>query len=96
MFTAAYSAFHQQYPNITIVPREGVVRDLQRLISQGDLDIGFLTLTDMDRTNDVYETIYREELFLAIPSIHLLRFYLLLENPMLLWISVLCNMNPLL
>ena len=54
MFTAAYSAFHQQYPNITIVPREGVVRDLQRLISQGDLDIGFLTLTDMDRTNDVY------------------------------------------
>ncbi len=85
MFTAAYSAFHQQYPNITIVPREGVVRDLQRL-----------TLTDMDRTNDVYETIYREELFLAIPSIHLLRFYLLLENPMLLWISVLCNMNPLL
>ena len=35
MFTAAYSAFHQQYPNITIVPREGVVRDLQRLISQG-------------------------------------------------------------
>lgn len=70
MFTAAYSAFHQQYPNITIVPREGVVRDLQRLISQGDLDIGFLTLTDKDRTNDVYETIYREELFLAIPSIH--------------------------
>ena len=41
MFTAAYSAFHQQYLNITIVPREGVVRDLQRLISQGDLDIGF-------------------------------------------------------
>ncbi len=70
MFTAAYSAFHQQYPNITIVPRKGIVRDLQRLISQGDLDIGFLTLTDMDRTNDVYETIYREELFLAIPSIH--------------------------
>lgn len=70
MFTSAYSAFHQQYPNITIVPREGVVRELQKLISQGDLDIGFLTMTDNDRTNDLYETIYREELFLAVPSIH--------------------------
>lgn len=70
MFTSAYSAFHQQYPNITIVPREGVVRDLQRLISQGELDIGFLTLTDKDRTGDFYETIYTEELFLAVPSIH--------------------------
>lgn len=70
MFTSAYSAFHQLYPNITIVPREGVVRDLQRLISQGDLDIGFLTLTDKDRTNDCYETIYTEEIFLAVPSIH--------------------------
>lgn len=70
MFTSAYSAFHQQYPNITIVPREGVVRDLQKLIAQGDLDIGFLTLTDKDRTNDTYETIYTEEIFLAVPSIH--------------------------
>ncbi len=70
MFTSAYSVFHQQYPNITIVPREGVVRDLQKLISQGDLDIGFLMLTDKDRTCDSYETIYTEEIFLAVPSIH--------------------------
>lgn len=70
MFTTAYSAFHQLYPNIVIEPREGVVRDLQKLISQGDLDIGFLTLTDADRTNDLYETIYTEELFLAVPSVH--------------------------
>lgn len=70
MFTSAYSVFHQMYPNITIVPREGVVRDLQKFISQGDLDIGFLTLTENDRTGDSYETIYTEEIFLAVPSVH--------------------------
>lgn len=70
MFTAAYRAFHQRYPNIAIAPREGTVRELQRQIAQGDLDIGFLTLSDTDRTGDVYETIYTEELFLAVPSIH--------------------------
>ncbi len=70
MFTTAYQVFHQRYPNIIIEPREGVVRELQKLISQGDLDIGFLTLTDADRTDDLYETIYTEELFLAVPSVH--------------------------
>ena len=70
MFTAAYTTFHQLYPNIIVEPREGVVRDLQKLLAQGDLDIGFLTLTDADRTGDVYETIYTEELFLAVPSVH--------------------------
>ncbi|MDO5416863.1 MAG: LysR family transcriptional regulator [Lachnospiraceae bacterium] len=70
MFTSAYSIFHQQYPNIVIEPKEGIVRNLQKLISQGDLDIGFLTLTDADRTDDIYETVYTEELFLAVPSGH--------------------------
>ena len=70
MFTSAYSIFHQLYPNIIIEPKEGIVRRLQKLISDGDLDIGFLTLTDADRTDDVYETIYTEELFLAVPSGH--------------------------
>lgn len=70
MFTSAYSTFHQIYPNIIIEPKEGIVRRLQKLISDGDLDIGFLTLTDADRTDDVYETIYTEELFLAVPSGH--------------------------
>ncbi len=70
MFTTVYATFHQLYPNIVIEPQEGIVHDLQRLISQGDLDIGFLTLTDKDQTADVYENIYTEELFLAVPSGH--------------------------
>ena len=70
MFTSSYAVFHQLYPNIIIEPKEGIVRDLQKLICQGDLDIGFLTLTDKDRTDDIYETIYTEELFLAVPSGH--------------------------
>lgn len=70
MFTSAYSQFHQTYPNIEVVPKEGNVRTLQKLIASGDLDIGFLTLTDPDKTNDIYETIYTEEMFIAIPSGH--------------------------
>lgn len=70
MFVSAYALFHREYPNIDIVLKEHNVRTLQKLIAQGDLDIGFLTLTDADRTGDVYETIYTEELFLAVPSRH--------------------------
>ena len=70
MFTSSYAVFHQLYPNIIIEPKEGIVRVLQKLICQGDLDIGFLTHTVKDRTDDIYETIYTEELFLAVPSGH--------------------------
>lgn len=70
MFTKVYGAFHQLYPHVVIEPVEGIVRELQKKIAMGDLDLAFLTLTDRDRTDDVYEPIYREELFLVIPSSH--------------------------
>lgn len=70
MFTQVYATFHQLYPNVIIEPVEGIVRNLQKLIAQGDLDICFLTLTDKDRTDDIYEPIYEEELFLVIPAGH--------------------------
>lgn len=70
MFARTYPIFHQLYPNIIVEPKEGVVRKLQKLISQGELDVGFLTLTEADKTDDNYETIYEEELFLAVPSGH--------------------------
>uniref|UniRef100_UPI00349EB7FB LysR family transcriptional regulator substrate-binding protein n=2 Tax=Bacillota TaxID=1239 RepID=UPI00349EB7FB len=45
-------------------------KQLQKLISMGDLDLAFLTLTDKDRSDDLYEPIYDEELFLVIPAGH--------------------------
>lgn len=70
MFTAVYPAFHQQYPDITVEPREMSVRSQQHEIAQGRLDIGFMTLRESDRTGDVYQVIGREEFVLAIPEGH--------------------------
>ena len=70
MFTEVYASFYQIYPNIIIQPMEGIVRNLQKRIAQGELDVAFLTLTDKDRTEDVYENIFKEELLLAIPAKH--------------------------
>lgn len=70
MFTEAYAAFYRLYPGIVIQPMEGIVKNLQKCISQGELDVAFLTLTDKDKTDDVYEDIFEEELYLAIPAKH--------------------------
>lgn len=70
MFTMLYGNFHHLYPNVIIEPVEGTVKQLQKMISLGDLDLAFLTLTDKDRTDDIYEAIYDEELFLVIPAGH--------------------------
>lgn len=70
MFSSIYADFHKQYPDVTVKPVDGIVRVLQKKIAQGELDIGFLTLTDKDRTDDVYENISMEEIFLVIPAAH--------------------------
>lgn len=70
MFTRAYAIFHQRYPNIVLEPWEGIVRNLQKRISLGELDLCFLTLTALDKTDDIYEDIFEEELYLAIPKGH--------------------------
>lgn len=70
MFTQAYARFHQEFPNIIVEPKEGNVKSLQKLIALGEIDLGFLTLTDSDKTDDIYEDIFDEELFLVIPVGH--------------------------
>ena len=71
MFTQSYSRFHQLYPNIIVEYKEGIVQKLHHLIAQDTLDIGFLTLTKQDQNpENIYQTIYEEELFLAVPSGH--------------------------
>lgn len=70
IFTAAYKEFRKQYPHIVIEPVEMNVRELQQMIGQGDLDIAFVTLSESDKTEAVYETFFEEELVLAVPSLH--------------------------
>lgn len=71
MFTHVYPSFHQAYPNVIVEPHELSVHRQQQMISQGNLDIGFQTLSERQRTLTVsYIKLGEEEIFLLVPSIH--------------------------
>ncbi|MDR1702232.1 MAG: LysR family transcriptional regulator [Sporomusaceae bacterium] len=70
MFTSIYPDFHEEYPDITVVPREANVKKQQELIARGELDIGILTICDSDRPNLRYISICSEDILLAVPMIH--------------------------
>lgn len=70
MFTSVYPAFHRKYPDITINVYEVNVRRQQQMIASGTLDLGFLTLSSNQRTDDEYTFIHSEEIILAVPSEH--------------------------
>lgn len=70
MFTNVYPPFHRLYPDMTVEPNELSVFKQQALIARGDLDLGFMTLSQSQRTKDNYITLFEEEIVLAIPKGH--------------------------
>lgn len=70
MFPAVYPKFHNEFPDITVVPLERRVRELQTMITDDQIDIAFLTLNQSDRTKDNYIHLFDEEIFLVVPKIH--------------------------
>lgn len=70
LFGSVYPIFHQKYPYITVEPIEQNVRELQALIAEGSLDIGFLTLGRQNYTKDEYIVLQEEEIVLSLPSCH--------------------------
>lgn len=70
MFTQVYPLFHQAYPDTVVEPHELSVHQQQGRITQGDLDIGFQTLSTRQRIRNEYITLGKEELVIAIPSVH--------------------------
>ena len=70
MFTHVYPSFHQAYPNVIVEPHELSVHRQQQMIYQGNLDIGFQTLSERQRTDSEYIKLGEEEIFLLVPSIH--------------------------
>ena len=70
MFTMVYPAFHRAYPEVIVEPRELSVRRQQAQIARGDLDIGFQTLSEQQKTDDQYMALGREEILLAVPEGH--------------------------
>jgi len=70
MFSSIYPAFYKKYPHVKIESFEMSVKEQQREISEGNLDIGFLTLQDFQKTADEYIHICSEEIILAVPKSH--------------------------
>jgi DNA-binding transcriptional LysR family regulator len=70
MFASIYPAFYKKYPAIKIEPIEMTVKQQQYEISQGKIDIGFLTLQSSQKTNDEYIHICSEEIILGVPIAH--------------------------
>lgn len=70
MFAAIYPTFYKKYPAIKIEPIELTVKQQQSEISQGKIDIGFLTLQNSQKTNDEYIHICSEEIILGVPIAH--------------------------
>lgn len=70
MFRYLYPRFHEQYPEITIRVHEVNVRQQQTMISAGELDLGFMTLCEHQKTADEYQILNKEEILLALPEHH--------------------------
>lgn len=63
-----YPILQDNFPSIHITIHEASVRKQQALIANGDLDIGFLTLIDSQKTKDEYIPICKEELLIVLPT----------------------------
>lgn len=70
MFAEVYPKFYELYPNVTVEPMEMNVKQQQEMIYNGKMDIGFVTLTEQQRTSDNYIPIFSERILLAVPSSH--------------------------
>jgi len=67
MFTNVFPIFYQKYPHIRLEPMELSVKRQKVMVANGNLDIAFMTITEEDKSDDCYEHILDEEIFLAIP-----------------------------
>lgn len=70
MFTAIYPKFHQFFPDVILEPQESNVRTMQKLISNGQIDLGLITLNDSQKDDNTYHHMAYEEIYLAVPSSH--------------------------
>lgn len=70
VFSRIYPEFYQKYPHVRIIPSELIAREQEKLIFEGKLDLGFLTLTPEQQNTNQYYKIASEELLLLVPDSH--------------------------
>ena len=68
MFIHVYPAFHREYTNLVVVPYELNVFQMQKLVTAGELDLGFMTLFESQRDDNEYEDLYEEEILISVPE----------------------------
>lgn len=76
IFSDIYPKFHEKYPSISIILKETGVYNQQKMIEEGNLDIGFMTLSSEQQSDDEYMLIRREEILVAIPETFPVEHYL--------------------
>ena len=68
MFASVYPEFHKLHPNVILEPMELSVREQEAMINRRELDVAFLTLSDdMQKSDNVYVSILKEDIIVAIP-----------------------------
>lgn len=70
LFTSIFSEFQELYPNVIVEPKELSVYEQQKKIEKGELDLGFMTLSNEQRTKDNYIVLYSEEMVLITSKKH--------------------------
>lgn len=70
MFTAVYPAFHRAFPHMRVEPVECHVTAMQRMIGDGQLDLGLATLSAAQMDENEYHLMAEEEIYLAVPAEH--------------------------
>ncbi|MCC8128090.1 MAG: LysR family transcriptional regulator, partial [Clostridiales bacterium] len=68
IFTNVFPEFHEKYPHIKLEPLELSVKRQKILLSHGDIDLAFMTLTESDKSDDIFIPIQNEEIFLVVPK----------------------------
>lgn len=68
MFTAVYPLFHRAFPQVRLEPVECHVTAMQRMITEGQIDLGLATLTQEQRDGNTYHLMEEEEILLAVPA----------------------------
>ena len=70
MFTNLYPKFHQRFPEAYVEPIEGNVRQLQKQIREGRIDMALMTLREDQKDGNIYFHMNYEEIVLAVPAAH--------------------------
>ena len=70
MFAAVYPVFYDQYPEITVIPREISVKKQLELLKKEELDLCFVYMPDASIPGVVCEKLAEEEFVLITPKNH--------------------------